>query len=290
MRRPLASAVFVLGAAGCSLVFASDLDDAHGPGVPGSDAAVRDSSVAEASVVAMGDAGDDVDVAAADGAAADGATTNAYAAVVRADGPSHYWRLEEASGATFQDEIADRALTSTNGILLTYGVPGIGGGKALRFERASAWLQVAGVVAVDADFTIEAWVRPTFTDDFYAALFEQNSLPGGNRDGMFYWINPKRTDVGSAFEVWKTGTNIDGAHGTFVPATSFSHVVVVHQGKVCRTWVNGIQLDKTSDVVIPASTDVLTWGNGLTGDLDELAVYTRALTAMPILAHYNAGK
>lgn len=271
-----------LCAAGCSLIYGSDLDDARG----GTGATVSTPDAGDADVVNVpaSEAGADATIAADTGTDAG----SAYAAIVRADTPAAYWRLEEASGDTFHDELGGAPLKTVGPIDLTYAVPGIGGGSALRFERASAWLEVENTMDVDADFTIEAWARPTYKDDFYSSVWERNSQSNGNRDGMFYWINPKRSDVGSAFEVWKTGTNIDGAHGAFLSATSLSHVVVVRSGKVCTAWVNGIQTDKTQDVAIPDSTNKLQWGVGLTGDLDELAVYAHALSSARINAHFAA--
>jgi hypothetical protein len=261
---------------GCSLLLAGDLDDARDPVVevkpPSSDASV--------------DSGASID---ANGEAEAGPT--GYPAVVLADAPAAYWRLEDTSGTMLHDELGHFDLTITDATGFAFSAPGIRGGRAISTNGA-AEMQATGVVSTkdDVDFTIEAWVRPTFTDTHYGTVFEKNVVIDGQRDGMLFWVNPGR-EVGSAFEVWTNKMFTQAANATFFPTTRFTHVVVTREALKCFVYIDGVQQSTTADhTTISDSSPVLSFGNGMVGDFDELAAYTHALGADRVRAHFEAGK
>ncbi len=92
-------------------------------------------------------------------------------------------------------------------------------------------------------------------------------------------------------------SNSDSAHGlTTLPTTSWSHVVGTFDGLKIRIYVNGeLKEANTADVSLPdlsLSLDMGAMSSGSSyygGGLDEVAIYSRALTQQEVTDHYVGG-
>lgn len=271
-------ALLALALGGCSLALAGDLGDAR---EPAADAGPPSTSNEAGVLDALADATAPKDTSTA---------TDAYSAAVLEDAPIAYWRLEEPSGATFHDEVGGHDLTLSETTDVGYAVPGVGGSRAVHLTGGVS-LSVSGVfsTATNTDFSIEAWVKRGFTNTRYGIVFEKNTVVEGIRDGMVLWVNPGR-DIGSAFEVWGDQTVREAALGAPIPTTTFTHFVFTRTLGKGRLYVNGGETGETSaNTVIPDSNPTITWGDAFAGELDELAIYDRALSPARISAHLAAG-
>ena len=160
-------------------------------------------------------------------------------------------------------------------------------GRALRFDGVDDWVTVAATAALDltSALTIEAWVYPTASGGWRTIAFKE-----------------------AAAEVWRHtyglystfGTQGAGGHvllGDYVnvhdavalPLDSWSHIAVTYDGSAVRYFLNGTERLKRSGAGrVQASDGALRfggnamWGDFFQGRIDELRVYSRALTPTEI--------
>jgi len=189
--------------------------------------------------------------------------------------------LNESAGASLFSDSSGLGNHATCSDCPTAGVAG-------RFNTASSF-DGAGNSAVVTDttnlseYTIEAWVNLASTAD--ASIIYRADITGT--------LASHRLGVSGGRFVH---TLYDGMTrtitGTTVAATGvWYHVagVVTNNGDM-RLYVNGEQEAGTSDVGSPwAGGDRYLLGVGLNGSLDEVAVFSRALSSSEIADHYKRG-
>jgi hypothetical protein len=139
-------------------------------------------------------------------------------------------------------------------------------------------------------FTIEAWIKRVFTDvaghrPSGEALFFGYGL-GGYGYGMF---------ADGRFFLTKIGVSNVQSQVVKVTDTSYHHVAVTKSRATVKFYVDGVEevapaydpgFEFTTDVAIGNSGD---FSGSFIGDIDELAVYDRALAASEIQAIFDHG-
>ena len=192
--------------------------------------------------------------------------------------------FNEGSGTTATDASGSGNAGAVSGA--TWNASGRIGG-ALAFDGVNDWVTVADANSLDlaAAMTLEAWVFPTLlpnntwptvllkerTGDLSYGLYANTE---GNRPSGHAWIGADRSVRGTA----KLATGV------------WSHLAVTYNGTIMRFYVNGTQVstqNRTGNIT--TSTGPLriggnaSWANEfLTGRIDEVRVYNRALTAAEI--------
>jgi hypothetical protein len=281
-------AAFASGAYGCSLISLS--------GLTGGDAGKTDGGGGE-------DANAPLCIQAPDGGYA------GYAGVVVHDGPLAYWRLDDAppSGEGTAHDLSGHCNNA-----LYFGVTQ--GPSPPTSSYVSALFEGTGYVqAPQAEeafafpnnnaFTIEAWVNPRSTSDYYdiaACVYEVPAqdgyllfqLPGG---GLEFQLTYDK-DTPATARVTADGGGVG----------QFTYVAAVYNGTQMGLYVNGVLQGKTDatlnigpgsqgDLIIGAeSAPILVDGgdeilpNGFRGSIAEVAIYGYALTEQRIAAHYQA--
>ena len=207
----------------------------------------------------------------------------AYADQIVADGATHYWRLNEASGTTASDRIGAAHGVISGGV--TLGQPGslADGSTAMTFDGINGKI-VTTPVAFVPPFTIEVWFRTTVTNprkvifsntwgvDSNVTLFNENTTE------LFLYL----------------GT---GGVSQPIPVDGLWHhiVCIFPTTPTVELYLDGLLLESKSRG--------LAWGVGVTrplslgfeaewastpmhGDLDEVALYPHALTPAQIAQHY----
>ncbi|MBU6123380.1 FG-GAP-like repeat-containing protein, partial [Hymenobacter siberiensis] len=160
-------------------------------------------------------------------------------------------------------------------------------GNALAFDGVDDFVPFGSTPAVNnlgpGSFTLEAWV-------YYDGSTGAHSIIRKDGDYNFY-INGNTLHS----EVWSSGTSsptwqrID-ASTTALPANRWAHVAAVWNGSTMKLFVNGaLEISTTTAGSISASANLtlgksLIYGNLLTGRLDEVRIYTAALTPANIQA------
>jgi PKD repeat protein len=221
--------------------------------------------------------------------------------VLATPGLSHYWRMGETSGPTFADSKGSSPATASGGTV--FGVPGgvaEDPDRAAEFNgvdsSASAAVNLSGTHAV----TVEFWLKwDSYSNDDRLAM----ELTGNfNNNAGGFLVDPNAGQLGGTFGVGigsgPARNNVfferpsAGAwhHYAFVlntAAPAAQQIVPYVDGKaVTYTKLDsgigsGNFANSTLYMMSRAGTDL----RGA-GDLDEVALYTRALSASTIGKHY----
>ena len=213
-----------------------------------------------------------------------------YPALVLSQSPVGYWRMNETSGTT----AADSSTNANNG---TYtGGFTLGGASALQGDEGSAatFNGTTGTVTVASNavfdlsttFTLEAWVK-----------FNAFPATAINRLGWYVF------DFASATAPSVRDRNGHGANWTVSAISTgvWHHLVAVKPDNTLtnmRLYLDGVAFTPSSTT--PPWTNVgganaLNIGSlegpatPLNGSIDEVAIYSTALTAAQVFDHYSAG-
>jgi hypothetical protein len=212
-----------------------------------------------------------------------------YAQRILADNPTGYWRLGEASGLTAADSSGHGyAGTITGGVTLAQ--PGaIASDTAALFNGTTGYISVphAAPLAPTADFSVEAWVR--FSGSTPLDII--NHYGAGNFKGFFFAASESLAD--GRLELWTGNGWFRGTR--VINDGQWHHVAATITGTTARIYVDGV-LDSTGVATLDLGPvtfaleigrrhDTLTYASGL---IDEVALYSYALTPAQVLAHYQA--
>lgn len=205
--------------------------------------------------------------------------------------------FEEASWSMQPNEVRDSSGFGNHGTAATTGITTAAQGK---FGRAAKFDGSGGVVVPDAAslrpsvaLTAMAWVHPTIIETNGSGIV--NKRRGFGSDTAFSLFLLRDADPASHLF-----GDVQGEESRFLSVSTFApntwaHVALVFDGSAApsvrsKMYVNG-ELDKTnadtaaqieaytSDVVIG---DLVGGGERFTGLIDEVAVWTRALSASEI--------
>jgi tRNA threonylcarbamoyladenosine modification (KEOPS) complex Pcc1 subunit len=224
-------------------------------------------------------------------------TTKGYAQLVRDHGAVGYWRLGESTGEIARDEIGAK-----NGVLLhgvTLGVAGalaIDSNTAARFRRETQQkIDVTWSATLNPpQFSAEVWARVSGSiADHRSPL---TSRAEGPERGYIFYAEP-----GNTWQFWTGKGDFSGwdvIPGPAVEPEKWTHLVATYDGTTKRFFVNGIEVGSSTAAFGPNDENPLRFGGGGTegdgnyffeGDVDEPAIYNKALTREQILQHYLTG-
>ena len=223
--------------------------------------------------------------------------------VLDTPGLVHYWRLNETAGASFADLVGTSTATSVGGPTL-----GVAGGvphdsdKAVRFDgvddAASAPVDLSGKGAV----TVEFWLKwnAYANDDRLAMEFTGNfnSVPGG------FLVDPNSPQFGGTFGVGiGSGASRNNVFFTRPSAGAWHHYAFVLDSTAPATeqvipYVDGqpiayTKADTGTGAPSFAKSTLYLMSRAASelrgaGDLDEVALYDRALSAATVAEHFNS--
>jgi len=154
-------------------------------------------------------------------------------------------------------------------------------------------------------FSVEFWAKPAdAAGGKHAAVISmvngQNAANGNDRSG---WAVQKLGDQwqfvlgfdhsdGSTFYA----TTLSGANGSVVPG-AWQHIVATYAPGTATLYINGVPVDSQTPAqpLLPNNLAPLLIGNrgyggwNYVGEMDEVAIYTTALSSSDVKAHYTAG-
>lgn len=219
-----------------------------------------------------------------------------YRATVLADFPAGYWRLGELS-ATIANDDSGRGNRGTyvNGVAL--GVPGaltgsVDTNRAARFDGVNDHVTVADRSSLDLgdSLTIEEWVRR-------GVLGARGQIVQKGVGGYAL-----RVDSDDRVSFAKSNVQILARSSVAIPADgAYHHVVATKDGPSARVYVDGVDVtapvanatvvDNNAPLLIGRFTNHLTGAssNAFGGDLDEVALYDKPLSAVRVREHYEMG-
>jgi hypothetical protein len=235
---------------------------------------------------------------ATSGDAGDGGTASAYRAAVLADSPAGYWRLGDPPGTTTC--LPENGLGPDGAVVggVTFGVPG-----ALKDDTntAARFDGTTGTIDVGASFTFsgttpfswEIWVRPAVLNGNFCPFLSSMTFDtnGDPVDGT-YMVSYSVGGQTFGFERYHQSNDVFALDSAGLEANVWTYIVgtsdAAGNGVV---YMNGVAvLSGASAGAVPTYTADTLFGKQFKGDLDEVAIYTRALSAQSVLNHWNAAQ
>jgi hypothetical protein len=205
-----------------------------------------------------------------------------------------YWRLGEASGATATDSRGTNNGTYLNGTVL-----GSGGAvtndpnTSATFNGTTSKVSLPTLAPV-TNFSIEGW---TNLAPGAVAGSGNNTVFGSNGNVRLLARPGKPDSPTTAYAgVWLGGTEyVLQPNSTQSNLGSWVHWVMTRSAGTLTLYRNGVRIGLRSDLPATATANITGWigaqtGNAyfLNGRLDEVAVYSSALSATAVADHYRA--
>jgi hypothetical protein len=205
--------------------------------------------------------------------------------------PLAYWRFGDGD-TMVRDEIGGAPGSFTGGC--TVGATGAIAGDpdtAMALDGTCRILLGSGFeFDGNAPYAIEVWLH-TSLNTIYQQVFGRETRDTQDPiDGYELVVAP----VGVQIERVIATANNKTPAVTF-PTDRYIYVVAQYTGTTQQVWVDGAQVGQSIDTrmtlanTAPALAGASTMGNYFTGQLDELAVYDRALDATEIELHHMLG-
>jgi hypothetical protein len=164
-------------------------------------------------------------------------------------------------------------------------------GSALTFDGTNDWVTVADAPGLDLSgaLTLEAWVRPNGGPSWRTIVLKEN---GSTLAYALYAAASGGTPMGI---VYTGGAQQKLSGPSALPAATWTHLALTYDGAQLRLYVDGVQrASKTVTGAMPNSSGPLRIGGNsvwtsewFKGELDELRVYNRALSASEIQSDMN---
>ncbi|WP_228044363.1 LamG-like jellyroll fold domain-containing protein [Streptomyces ferrugineus] len=238
-------------------------------------------------------------------------TGDQYRGVTVADAPAAYWRLGEGDGTSLASEVGGSETAGTfvpdgpdvqySGLART-GVFGLGDNRAVHLSSGGHIAVPGSLPAGGNQLTAEMWFR---TSTASAVLLGFQNAP-----------------LGQTPTSWRPVLNIDGSgrlRGEFylsgvsgatpivspqaVTDNEWHHVVLSADGTTQSLYLDGVKVGSLDGAIVDQSRTYAYIGGGygssgwmglpadtyyFTGDIDEVALYRKPLTADQVSAHYRA--
>lgn len=211
-------------------------------------------------------------------------------------------KLDEKSGATAYDSGPHGQhgrLASSNGLMFTSdAIAGVIDG-ALDFDGSNDDIDNTGGVQGTDDFSFGAWIS---ADTTHGVDSEATSGTGGT-SGQTYPIYPPQSGASSGVGI-SVGTNGISVyeHGSgFMPppavygvsiGTGWNHIYVTVSSGTSTIWLNGIDVHVGQDTGRTTKSPYQIGGGEqghFNGQIDDVRVYNKTLSAKDILTLYNGG-
>jgi hypothetical protein len=159
-------------------------------------------------------------------------------------------------------------------------------GGALSFNGPGNIINVPDNAKLDltGGMTLEAWVMPAVAGGWQTLIVKQRDR------GMSYAMYSS-TNVGAGGYVANASAERDVRVAQTLPLNTWSHVATTYDGTTLRLFINGTQVGSLAVAgPIAVGTGALSmggnavWGEWFRGRMDEVRVYSRALSATEIKA------
>jgi PKD repeat protein len=162
-------------------------------------------------------------------------------------------------------------------------------GSALSFDGVNDWVTIAAtnLLNLSSGATLMAWVYPTTTSGVRDVLLKEG--PGVDIYNLYArnWRGLPESNM------YVNGTN-QVAEGAALPTNVWTHVAGTYNGSVLRLYLNGVEVAQQPVTgPIASSTGPVRiggnsfWGEYFQGRIDEVRIYSRALTTSELQAAMN---
>lgn len=219
--------------------------------------------------------------------------TDAYGVGVYADEPELFWRFDETEGTVARDTTMAKNDGTINGQVGYASDPAIDHGKSLDFGNENAVVVANRAQNNPSVFSTEAWFKTTTAVGGKIVGFG-NAASGlsSSYDRHVYM----RNDGSLVFGVYTGAENIAASPKSYNDG-EWHHVVSTMSGDGMRLYVDGALVDSNPQTAAQSFNGYWrvggdrVWGGASSpwfdGQIDEVAVYSRALTQEEVNDHYS---
>jgi len=210
------------------------------------------------------------------------------------------WHMNEASGTVVEDSSGNLNTGTANGTTITTGKFG----NARTFNGTTDVINLANATSLSpgsSDFTTESWFKTTATGAYKYIYWD--SVDATNAPSIQFGIAADNK-LNCLFRDSSSNQVSIGASGAVVTDGNWHHGACVRDGTTARLYLDGVQIAtntntslgaiNTSTGRIPriggASTGEDVISAVFSGALDEVKLYSRALSASEISAQYVTSK
>ena len=182
--------------------------------------------------------------------------------------------------------IRDRS-PSAHAITINGDAKSISGASYFEFDGSNEAVSLTNINPTSGA-SYSAWININGSNSNYGAIFANWSDGGG---GKAFWIGTN-TGASSTIQVYFNGSLVSSL--TSLSLNSWMLLTITHTGSVCKAYINAIEKFSSSST-LTASTNNTSIGYDITrsnypfkGNISQVLIYNRALTAAEVEQNYNA--
>jgi len=220
-----------------------------------------------------------------------GGGLSAYQSLIISEGPIAYWPLNELDGSTANDLVGIRNGSINSGVEL--GTPGASAGSKSMFFNGVWGVISLPVIDIPLFGAFECWIKHNYTTETYRPIFSNRN---GDSTGTV-----KSLLIGATLDTNAPGSfsqhqtpNLFKATAT-VGGGTFHHLVLSFTDTTLSIFIDGVARGSGSALRTASPTPPRNGNIGFdseassyfTGNLQDIAIYDRALNQATALAHFN---
>lgn len=224
---------------------------------------------------------------------------SSYRTLIIGDSPISYWRLGETSGH-FIDMMGnfDSYSEDVNARNQSSLISGDANGCVLLSGTAPSQILIDNSFSqITTIWSFEAWVKPNSLTGHITIVGRNSSSWGGGLAAFYFKLSNAGDQKPTIVLSYATSSEVHATATNAISTGSIYHIVGTCDGTNLKIYVNGVLEGTTSTGgnTIGAQTGPLVLGasggsvDNYNGYLDEIAVYSYALTQAQVTAHYAAG-
>jgi hypothetical protein len=214
------------------------------------------------------------------------------AALIVADTPTAYWRLGETSGV-FVDTMVGNDGTAQGTV--TRGASGFEADDAAILLNGTGYVRIPDSADMDftSPFSIEAWVKVPGAP---SGIGFSGTIYGKGNNTPLLWLTGNGNLPAGRVALSKNNVADNVVTSALIIDSNWHHIIAVYQHNIIgKIYVDGVDAGGAPNYVAFAAGSVAAaWGSktgasvdqGLTGSLDEVAVYNYILTPAQVAEHY----
>ena len=208
---------------------------------------------------------------------------NVAASITFLDGLLAYWNLNETSGTRADNSGNGHYLDEVGGVV-GYST-GIISNSAVPFTNYLRTNDIINMNSGSSDYTFQFWLK------INNASNQDIMVPEPDGDFAFYYDADNQT-----FRISEIAVNDDNLFNYAPNGNQWDHIAIVISGNTYTSYLNGVS-QGTLTYANFLITSEINFGNSIrnggnypvTGLMDEIAIWSRALSGTEITQLYNAG-